>query len=98
MRGAGRANDSENHRNPTKLSEYVQGQKGRIVKVLGDGESRRRISEMGFTRGAEVQVVKYAPLSDPVEYLVKGYHVSLSRVQAANILVAQSDKEALTDE
>ena len=77
-----------------KLSDYGQGQKGRIIKVQGNEESRRRMTEMGFNRGNEVQVVKSAPLTDPVEYIVKGYHVSLRREQASCIIMNQPDKEA----
>ncbi len=42
---------------------------------------------MGFVAGAEVEVIKYAPLKDPVEYLVKGYHVSLRHEEASTIEV-----------
>jgi len=97
--------NEEGHRNrmgrtseTQRLSDYVQGQKGRIVRVQGDDRSRRRMSEMGFTRGMEVQVVKAAPLTDPVEYLVKGYHVSLRREQAAHILMNRPDMEARNHE
>ncbi|MDQ7781902.1 MAG: FeoA family protein [Desulfomonilaceae bacterium] len=81
-----------------RLSDFLQGQKGRIVTVRGDGESRRRMCEMGFTRGMEVQVVRAAPLKDPVEYLVKGYHVSLRREQAALILMDRADLEVRNSE
>lgn len=74
-------------RKALKLSDYLEGQTGLIVEVQGDVASRRRMSEMGFIRGSEVKVVKDAPLKDPVEYLVKGYHVSLRRDQAAQILM-----------
>ncbi len=77
-----------------RLSDYLQGQKGRIIRVQGDDESRRRMSEMGFTKGIEVKVVKAAPLTDPVEYLLKGYHVSLRREQAAHILMDRPNVEA----
>lgn len=75
------------------LSDYTQGQRGNIVRVHGSDESRRRMSEMGFIRGTEVVVVKDAPLGDPVEYLVKGYHVSLRRDQAARILMDRPGME-----
>lgn len=70
-----------------KLSSYGPGQKGTVFQVCGNPEFRRRLMEMGFVRGAEVTVVKYAPLSDPIEFLIKGYHVSLRRDQAADILM-----------
>lgn len=93
MRGAERGNEL-GQESSMRLSDYVRGQKGRIIKIEGDSESRRRMSEMGFTRGVEVQVVKDAPLTDPVEYLVKGYHVSLRRIQAAKIIMARPNEEA----
>ena len=81
-----------------RLSDYLQGEKGRIIMVQGDPDSRRRMSEMGFTRGNEVQVVKAAPLRDPVEYLVKGYHVSIRREQADHIVMDQPNPEAVSHE
>jgi len=50
--------------------------------------------EMGFVRGAKVKVAKYAPLNDPVEYIIKGYHVTLRREQADNILMNAPAKAA----
>ena len=50
--------------------------------------------ELGFVRGAEVKVVKYAPLFDPMELELKGYHVSLRRDQAADILMDVPEKAA----
>lgn len=70
-----------------RLSELREGQRAVIVKVGGSGLLRRRILEMGLVRGAEVYVEKYAPLKDPLELIVKGYHVSLRVEEAAEILV-----------
>lgn len=78
-----------------KLSDYLEGQTGRIVQVQGDDNSRRRMCEMGFVRGSEVRVVRQAPLKDPVEYFVKGYCVSLRRDQAAQIVMDQPNMEHL---
>ena len=60
-----------------KLSELKTGEKGIIVKVLGHGGFRKRIIEMGFIRGQEVEVLLNAPLQDPVKYKLMGYEVSL---------------------
>jgi Fe2+ transport system protein FeoA len=57
------------------------------VRVGGNGQVRRRYLEMGFVRGEIVYVERVAPLGDPVEYRVKGYHISLRRTDAQNILV-----------
>jgi len=58
-----------------------------IVRVGGNGALRRRILEMGILKGSEIYVEKYAPLKDPIELIVKGYHVSLRVEEAAQIIV-----------
>ncbi len=80
--------------NLMKLSNLKPGQRGIIARVCGVADVRLRMMEMGFTRGTEVQVVKYAPLSDPVEVVIKGYHVTLRRDQAADILLCEADQAA----
>ncbi|KAA6302666.1 MAG: Ferrous iron transport protein B [Candidatus Ordinivivax streblomastigis] len=65
-----------------KLSDLLQGQKGIIIKVRGRGAFRRRIIEMGFVRGKEVEVITQAPLRDPTEYKVMDYEVSLRKSEA----------------
>lgn len=72
---------------PIPLSRMKEGESGRIVRVGGSGALRRRILEMGLIRGSEIHVEKYAPLKDPVELIVKGYHVSLRVSEAAHITV-----------
>jgi Fe2+ transport system protein FeoA len=68
-----------------RLSELRQGQTAMIARVGGKGLLRRRILEMGIVKGTEVYVEKYAPLKDPVELIIKGYHVSLRVEEAAQI-------------
>ncbi len=67
------------------LDDLKTGQKGRVLKVNAQGPFKKRLLEMGFITGAEVEVIKYAPLKDPVEYMVKGYHVSLRHEEAERI-------------
>jgi Fe2+ transport system protein FeoA len=69
------------------LSHLHPGQRATIVRVGGSGQARRRYMEMGFVRGELIAVERTAPLGDPVEYRVKGYHLSLRRADAAQILV-----------
>lgn len=69
------------------LSEMKEGQKGIITRIGGENSLRRRILEMGLVKGSEVYVEKYAPLKDPLELIVKGYHVSLRVQEAAQITV-----------
>jgi Fe2+ transport system protein FeoA len=73
--------------NWTRLSDLEPGQRAQIVRVGGRGRSRRRFMEMGLVRGETIQVERVAPLGDPVEFVVKGYHVSLRRNDAQHIEV-----------
>ena len=80
-----------------KLSELKTGEKGVIVKVLGHGGFRKRIIEMGFIKGKEVEVLLNAPLQDPVKYKIMGYEVSLRHQEADNIEVVTGDAESMAD-
>ena len=70
-----------------RLSELKPGEKGVISKVVGDREVRRRLLDMGLTRGTEIIVVRRAPLGDPVEFLLKGYNLSLRKRESENVYV-----------
>ena len=59
----------------------------RVFKLLGRGHVRKRLMEMGLVKGAEIIVEKVAPLGDPVELVVKGYHLSLRKDEACNVIV-----------
>jgi len=74
------------------LSEMKEGERGVIVRVAGNGALRRRILEMGITKGTTIYVEKYAPLKDPVELIVKGFHISLRVEEAAQITVEKSQQ------
>jgi len=80
---------SGNHKLSFTLRDYREGQRGTIVDIRGEGRFKKRILEMGFIKGAEVYVEKYAPLRDPVEFIVKGYHVSLRRDEAEKIIMSE---------
>ena len=75
-----------------KLSELKTGEKGIIVKVLGHGGFRKRIIEMGFIKGKEIEVLLNAPLQDPVKYKLMGYEVSLRHQEADMIEVITSEE------
>ena len=77
------------------LNELQPGEQAVIVKVLGYGAFRKRITEMGFVRGKTVSVVKKAPLLDPVEYKLMNYHVSLRNSEAKLIEIVS--KEDIAD-
>ena len=72
-----------------KLSELKTGEHGVIVKVHGHGGFRKRIVEMGFIKGKDVEVLLNAPLQDPVKYKIMGYEVSLRRQEADMIEVVE---------
>ena len=71
----------------TRLSELKPGEKGIISRVTGDKELRRRLLDMGLTRGTEITVIRRAPLGDPIEFLLKGYNLSLRREEGENVYV-----------
>ena len=69
------------------LKEAKPGETVRAVKIGGEGPVKRRIMEMGVTKGVEIHVRKVAPLGDPVEVTVRGYELSLRKADAALIEV-----------
>ena len=71
----------------TTLYDLTEGEEGIILKIKGRGQFRQRISEMGFVVGKKVSVVKKAPLRDPIEYKIMGYHISLRNSEAQLIEV-----------
>ena len=68
------------------LKEVAVGQTVTVKKLSGAGPVKRRIMDMGITKGVEVYVRKVAPLGDPVEVTVRGYELSLRRADAEMIL------------
>lgn len=68
-----------------KLKDLKPGQKGKVLKVNARGETNKRIVEMGVTPGAVVEVERVAPLGDPIDIKVKGYHLSLRKEEADGI-------------
>ena len=69
------------------LKAVRPGQTVRVVKIQGAGPTKRRIMEMGMTKGVEVFVRKVAPLGDPIEVTVRGYELSLRKADAELIEV-----------
>jgi len=69
------------------LKELKTGEKGKIVKVGGGGGIHRRLLDMGLVSGSEVEVERVAPLGDPIEVKIKGYHLTLRKEEAANVYV-----------
>ena len=69
------------------LREAKIGQTVKVVKLYGEGPIKRRIMDMGITRGTEIKVRKLAPLGDPLELTVRGYELSLRKADAEMIEV-----------
>ena len=65
------------------LSDLAVGQGGRVVALTGSPDVRQRLREMGLTTGAHVEVVRRAPLGDPLDIRVRGYHLSVRLAEAA---------------
>jgi ferrous iron transport protein A len=70
-----------------KLSELAPGGRGTVAKVGGDSEAARRLMEMGLMRGTAVEVVRRAPLGDPLEVKVRGFMLTLRQAEAEHIEV-----------
>jgi len=76
-----------------RLSDLEPGEKGVVTKVVGGGATRRRMLDMGLVRNTEITVVRKAPLGDPVEFLLKGYNLSLRREEAEKVYVLVDEGE-----
>lgn len=70
------------------LKEMKVGETATVVKLHGEGAVKRRIMDMGITKGVEVHIRKVAPLGDPIEVNVRGYELSLRKADAEMIEVA----------
>jgi ferrous iron transport protein A len=71
----------------SSLANLPIGAHARVISVNGTGTVARRLMEMGVVPGAEVRVIKAAPLGDPIEVRVRGYHLALRRTEAQTITV-----------
>ena len=69
------------------LKDVPCGETVKVVKLVGTGPVKRRIMDMGITKGVDVYVRKVAPLGDPIEVTVRGYELSLRKADAEMIVV-----------
>jgi ferrous iron transport protein A len=69
------------------LRNAAIGSTVRVVKLHGEGAVKRRIMDMGITKGVEIKVIKVAPLGDPMEVTVRGYQLSIRKADAAMVEV-----------
>lgn len=83
------ANDSGNREarlaGVTTLDQLLPGQKAKVLRLEARGNLAKRLREMGLIKDAEVEFIKTAPLADPQELLIKGYHVSLRKKEASHV-------------
>lgn len=77
----------------TSLSELSPGDKGIVFSVNCRGKLRKRLMDMGLVRGAHFEVERVAPLGDPMELKLKGFHLSLRREEAEEIVVEVLENE-----
>jgi len=73
---------------PIQLHLLKPGQRATITRINGASALRRRFVEMGIVKGETIRIERHAPLGDPVEYFIKGYHLALRKEEAAQIEVA----------
>ncbi len=71
------------------LSELRPGEGGKVERVGGEGQMRRRLFDMGVTPGAPIAMRKVAPLGDPIEVTVRGYELTLRKTEAACVTVRE---------
>lgn len=69
------------------LRDVQVGEDATVVRLTGEGALKRRIMDMGLTKGTSVHVRKIAPLGDPIEVTVRGYELSIRKDEAQNVVV-----------
>ena len=69
------------------LDQLPLGTSAKIAKITADPRTRRRLMEMGITPSATVEAIRWAPLGDPMDIKIRGYHLSLRREEAAAVEV-----------
>ena len=81
-----------------RLSDSRQGDTVTVRKLEGSGAFRKRMLEMGIVRGTSINIVKYAPLKDPLEMVLKKYHLTLRVEEAEKVLVDTEPESGTTGE
>ena len=71
------------------LREIPVGGSAKVIRIHGEGAVKRRIMDMGITKGVTIQVRKVAPLGDPIEITVRGYELSLRKADAEMVEIAE---------
>ena len=71
----------------TNLDNLIPGAKAIIAGIRGSSPFKKRLLEMGLVKGETIEKVKLAPLADPAEYIIKGYHITLRREEAKDVMI-----------
>jgi Fe2+ transport system protein FeoA len=75
---------------PLTLDHMRAGSRGRVASIRGDGQIRRRLLEMGLCPGTELQLIRRAPLGDPIELKIRGYLLSVRGDHARHVVIDQA--------
>lgn len=78
-----------------KLNELRPGQSGTVSAVVGSGAIHQRLQEMGVIAGTRIEVIRFAPLGDPMQIYINDYHLLLRKSEAALVDIAPSQESAL---
>lgn len=73
----------------TTLKDLAVGDSGKVMRLNGEGAIKRRLMDMGITKGVSIKVRKVAPLGDPIEITVRGYELSLRKTEAEWIVMEE---------
>jgi len=65
----------------------IPGDKAKVIKLLGRASLRKKLLDMGIVSGATIEMIRHAPLGDPVQIKIKRYHLSLRKAEASHILI-----------
>ena len=71
----------------TTLDQLKPGDQAKVIAIHGEPETAERLMEMGLVVGTPLKVLKFAPLGDPIEIVIRGYHLTMRRSEAVGVLV-----------
>ena len=71
----------------TTLDQLKPGDQAKVIAIQGEPETAERLMEMGLVVGTPLKVLKFAPLGDPIEIVIRGYHLTMRRSEASGVLV-----------
>lgn len=81
------------HNMEVTLDQLKVGEQGILLEYTGDGDLQGRLKELGLVRGTPILVERYAPLGDPLEIKVRGYHLAIRKKDAAQIVIRRPESK-----